>query len=56
MVGVAPQGRLLQEIKENIHPLNRDRVVTLFAWNEWAEGAALEESVEFGTSFLEQLL
>ena len=49
-------GRLLQGIRENIHPLNRDRVVTLFAWNEWAEGAALEESVEFGTSFLEQLL
>ena len=41
--------------KENIHPLNRDLVVILFAWNEWAEGAILEESVEFGASFLEQL-
>ena len=55
---VSPSGfrMLMEAVIGNIHPMNRDNVVTLFAWNEWAEGAALEESIEFGTDFLKQLL
>jgi len=49
-------GGLIKSIVSNIHPMNKDRIVTIFAWNEWAEGAALEESVEFGSGFLKQLL
>jgi len=55
-VSVVEFGRQIQTIVANIHPKNKDRVVTLFAWNEWAEGAALEESVELGLGFLEQLI
>ena len=33
----------------------QDHVIIIFAWNEWAEGAALETLVEFGHMFLEQL-
>ena len=49
-------GKALRELHNNFHPMNKDRVVTIFAWNEWSEGAAMEQSVEFGTQFLEQLL
>jgi len=55
---VSPEGfgALLRQIKANFHPMNKDRVITIFAWNEWAEGAALEESEEFGLQFLEKLV
>lgn len=55
-VSVMGFGRLLKSIVANIHPLNKDRIVSIFAWNEWTEGAALEESVEFGLEFLKQLI
>lgn len=54
---VSPEGfgNLLKTISENFHPLNVDKIITVFAWNEWAEGAALEESVEHGAKFVQQL-
>lgn len=55
-VSVAGFGKLLKSIIANIHQLNKDRIVTIFAWNEWTEGAALEQSVETGLGFLEQLI
>jgi Glycosyltransferase WbsX len=48
--------RQLDIINANIAPNNRDRVVTLFAWNEWNEGATLEPTNEFGTAFADCLL
>ena len=45
----------LKLIKDNIHPMNKDKIITLFAWNEWAEGATLEESKEFGEKFIKCL-
>lgn len=48
-------GKMLRQIEANFHPHNKDKVITVFAWNEWAEGAALEESLEYGSKFLEQL-
>lgn len=54
---VSPQGfgELLNEIFNKWHPLNIDKIITIFAWNEWTEGAALEETVEYGFSFIEKL-
>ena len=54
---VSPEGfgELVKDVKKNIHPLNKDKIVTIFAWNEWSEGATLEESKEFGNSFIENL-
>lgn len=49
-------GKLLENLAENFHPLNVDKIITIFAWNEWAEGAALEESKEHGKLFLQKLL
>jgi len=49
-------GMLLQNLSKNFHPMNIDKIITVFAWNEWAEGAAMEESVEHGRSFVQQLL
>jgi len=45
----------LKTIKDNIHPMNKDKIITLFAWNEWAEGATLEKSKEFGEQFIKCL-
>lgn len=45
----------LNLIKNNIHPMNKDKIITLFAWNEWAEGATLEKSEEFGEQFIKCL-
>ena len=45
----------LNTIKENIHPFNKDKIITLFAWNEWSEGATLEISKEFGDKFIKCL-
>jgi len=45
----------LKTIKDNIHPMNKDKIITLFAWNEWAEGATLEKSEEFGEQFIKCL-
>lgn len=45
----------LDIINNHIAANNRDRVVTLFAWNEWTEGAALECSYEFGCQFAQCL-
>lgn len=45
----------VRKIKNNISRNNRNKVITLFAWNEWSEGASLEESKEFGRQFLECL-
>jgi len=55
MVSPKGFGRLVQQVKDAIHPLNVQKIVTVFAWNEWAEGAALEPSKEYNVSFLEQL-
>lgn len=54
---VSPEGfgKLLRDINLNRHIQNRDNVVTLFAWNEWSEGATLEPTEEFGSSFIAQL-
>lgn len=43
------------KIKNNIASNNKDKIITLFAFNEWSEGAVLEESQEFGTQFIECL-
>lgn len=45
----------LKTIKDNIHPMNKDKIITIFAWNEWAEGATLEKSKEFGEQFIKCL-
>lgn len=45
----------LAVIKSNLHPMNKDKIITIFAWNEWAEGAALEKSLEFGERFIKCL-
>jgi hypothetical protein len=45
----------LKTIKENIHPFNKDKIITLFAWNEWSEGATLEISKEFNDEFIKCL-
>ncbi len=45
----------LSKIKKNIVPNNKDKIITIFAWNEWSEGATLEESVEYGNKFIECL-
>jgi hypothetical protein len=45
----------IQKIKDNIAENNKDKIITIFAWNEWTEGAVLENSLEFGTRFLECL-
>lgn len=42
-------------IKENIGENNKNRIITIFAWNEWSEGAVLEESLEYGKKFIECL-
>lgn len=55
MVSVEAFKSQLKQIKDNIHPLNKDRIITIFAWNEWAEGATLEESEEFGEQFIKCL-
>jgi hypothetical protein len=48
-------GELVRDVKQNIHPVNKDKIITIFAWNEWAEGATLEESIEFGDEFIKCL-
>tara|TARA_B100000886_G_scaffold318562_1_gene258680 strand:+ start:3409 stop:3591 length:183 start_codon:yes stop_codon:yes gene_type:complete len=40
---------------KNISSKNKDKVITLFAWNEWSEGATLETSIEHGNEFINQL-
>lgn len=45
----------LVKVRENITDNNSDKIITIFAWNEWSEGATLEESVEFGNTFIEKL-
>ena len=49
------QTKLVEKVKNNIVPNNKDNIITIFAFNEWAEGAVLEESVEFGTQFIDCL-
>jgi hypothetical protein len=41
--------------KNNIAENNKDKIITVFAWNEWSEGAVLEDSIEFGKQFLKCL-
>jgi len=45
----------LKTIKANIAPNNKDRIVSIHAWNEWSEGGVLECSVEYKCKFLEAL-
>ena len=45
----------LNKVKQNITGNNSDKIITIFAWNEWSEGATLEESIEFGNMFIEKL-
>lgn len=45
----------LNTIKNNIHSKNTDKIITIFAWNEWAEGSTLEKSEEFGDQFIKCL-
>lgn len=45
----------LELTKNNIAENNKDKIITIFAWNEWSEGAVLEESIEFGKEFLKCL-
>lgn len=45
----------LDKIKKNISYKNKDKVITLFAWNEWSEGATLEKSIEHANKFINQL-
>ena len=54
-VSVSEFKNQIKKIKSNIAVNNKDKIITIFAWNEWSEGAVLEESVEFGTQFLECL-
>jgi hypothetical protein len=42
----------LKELKENIHVLNTDKIITIFAFNEWAEGATLEPTIENGERYV----
>ena len=49
-------GELIRGILSHLHPRNLDRVITIFAWNEWTEGATLEETVEYGHDFIKQLI
>ena len=46
--------RFLQNAKDYIdkHP-NQPKLITINAWNEWAEGSYLEPDVAHGTSYLE---
>lgn len=48
-------GMQVEDLKKNISPLNKDKIVTIFAWNEWAEGATLEETEEYGDQFIRKL-
>ena len=54
-VSSAVFAKQLDAIKANLHPLNKDKIITIFAWNEWAEGAVLEKSVEFDEQFIKCL-
>jgi len=45
----------LKRAKRFMPKTNKDRIITIFAWNEWAEGAVLENSKEFGNDFIEVL-
>lgn len=45
----------IKKIKNNLLPNNKNKIITLFAWNEWSEGGVLESSQEFGSQFLECL-
>lgn len=49
-------GELIRGILSHLHPRNLDRVITIFAWNEWTEGATLEETAEYGHDFIKQLI
>ena len=46
---------LLENTKKNFHKNNKDKIITIFAWNEWAEGASLEYSIEYSNKFLKIL-
>jgi hypothetical protein len=46
---------LLKAVRAHISPNNKEKIITLFAWNEWSEGAALEPSKEWNLKFLEAL-
>jgi hypothetical protein len=54
-VSVEEFKKQVEKVKNNIVPNNKDNIITIFAFNEWAEGAVLEESVEFGTQFIDCL-
>lgn len=53
MIDVKLFEKALQRTRHSIRSNNQDKVITLFAWNEWSEGGVLECSQEFGCSFLD---
>lgn len=55
LVDVVKFKKNLKWMKSNFALNNVDHVITLFAWNEWSEGAVLECSKEFNCSFIEAL-
>ena len=55
IVSVDEFKKQLELTKSNIKSNNKDKIITIFAWNEWSEGAVLEESIEYGRQFIECL-
>lgn len=55
LVSVEAFRKRLNGLKKNTIATNTDKIITIFAFNEWSEGGVLEESREFGTQFVDLL-